>query len=72
MFFSFFAAVLTWLTAAAVVSTPFVGGQLLLLGAHYSFNLPSMLVLLFNTLAASLYVAATFAVGMCVTGHVVY
>lgn len=68
LFFSFFAAVLTWLTAAAVVSTLLSVASFSLLGAHYSFNLPSMLVLLFNTLAASLYVAATFAVGMCVTG----
>ena len=48
LFFSFFAAVLTWLTAAAVVSTLLSVASFSLLGAHYSFNLPSMLVLLFT------------------------
>ena len=68
LFLSFFAAVLTWLAAAAVISTALSAASFSLLSSYYSFNLSGMLVFLFNTLAASLYVAAAFAIGMCVTG----
>lgn len=68
LFLSFFAAVMTWIAAAAVVSTGLSLIAYSLLRTYFSFSLTGMLVMLFNCLAASLLVAGVFAVGMCLTG----
>lgn len=68
LFFSFFAAVMTWLAAAAVASTLLSLAGFLLLGASVSVNVFSLLILLFNSLAGCLFVCGAMAVAMCLTG----
>ncbi len=68
LFFSFFAAVMTWLAAAAVVSTLLSLAGFLLLGPAVAVNGFSLLILLFNSMAACLFVCGAVAVAMCVTG----
>ncbi len=68
LFLSFFAAVMTWLVAIAVFSTALSLAFFSLLHDYLSFSLAGILVMLFNTLAACLFVSSVFAIGMCVTG----
>ena len=68
LFFSFFAAVITWVTAACVISSMTSVAGYLMLSQFCTVNFTSVWVMLFNTLAASLYTAAAVAVGMCLSG----
>lgn len=68
LFFSFFAAVMTWLCAIAAGSTLLSGLGHLLLGGSVTPQYLSLLIFLFNTLAACLYVCGAVALAMCLTG----
>lgn len=68
LFFSFFLAILTWIALVIVLTslTSLVGFTLL--GSRIHVNLTSVLVMVFNMFAASVFVAAAVAVAMFVTG----
>lgn len=68
LFFSFFAAVMTWVVVACVISSMTSVAGYLLLSRYCTVNFTSVWVMLFNMLAASLYTAAAVAIGVCLSG----
>lgn len=68
IFFSMFAAVVTWFTLALVISN---GAALLVwntLVSHYAINIKGALITIFNIWAGSVMVAGAVAIAMCITG----
>ena len=70
LFFSFFAAVMTWVIAASVISSLTAVAGHLLLSQYCSINFTSVWVMLFNMLAASFFTAAAVGMAMCLSGTV--
>lgn len=70
LFFSFFAAVMTWILAILVLTSLLSVAVFLCFPAYFSVNMLSVLVVCLNVLAGSFLVAASVAVAMCVTGTV--
>ena len=68
LFFSFIAAILTWVMGTAVVTTGLAVGFHVLFPAFFVVNFCSVLTALFNILSGCVLVTACVALAMCVTG----
>lgn len=70
LFLSFFAAVMTWVAAAAVISSATSVLCFSLLSEYYTIMWSSVGIMLLNMLAASLFTAASVAIAVCVSGTI--
>lgn len=68
LFFSFTAAILTWVLGTAVLTTLLSIGMHLVFPAFFSVNFASVFAALLNILAGCVLVTACVALAMCVTG----
>ena len=68
LFFSFCAAILTWILGVMAVTTATAVGLFALMPQYFALNLTGILVAFFNLFAASCLVVASVAIAMSVTG----
>ena len=70
LFFSFFAAVMTWTAGAVLISSATSLLGFTMLSQYCAINLPSVWIMVFNVLAACVFVAAAVAIAMCLSGTI--
>ena len=70
LFFSFFAAVMTWTAGVVLISSATSLLGFAMLSQYCAINLTSVWIMVFNVLAACVYVAAAVAIAMCLSGTI--